>query len=128
MNKQEKTFSFKGEKVTIRVHSYQNNKRPAIQLLDSEGFPYAMATLNVPSNEVDPEMAVIKDYSENRGVYDFLMMHNIVRSAKDFYVLPHGEAAPICIINPPEDWMQQVNDEPDPERFKEDWDDFRLAD
>lgn len=127
MNEQ-KTFSFRGEKVTVSLHSYQNNRRPAIQLFDAEGFPYATATLNVPSNEVDPEMAVIKDYSENRGIYDFLLTHNIVRSADDFYVLPHGEAAPICIINPPEDWMVETNQERDPEWFKDSWEDFMQAD
>ena len=127
MSEQEKTFSFKGEKVTVRVHTYQNNRRPAIQLLDAEGFPYATATLNVPSNEVNAERCIIKDYSENRGIYDFLLTHNIVRSADDFYVLPHGEAAPICIINPPEDWVE-ANQERDPEWFKDSWDEYIQAD
>ena len=127
MNKQEKTFQFKGETVTVRIDRYQNNKRPAIQLVDSEGFPYATATMNVASNQVNPEFVVIKDYSENRGMYDFLLTNNIVRTAQDFYMLPHGDGAPICVLNNEEDWVM-TNQERDPEWFKSDWEDFRLAD
>jgi len=127
MDKQEKTFSFRGETVTVRIEQYQNNKRPAIQLVDAEGFPYATATINVPSNEVDNDLCVIKSYSENRGMYEFLLTNNIVRTADEWYLLPHGDSAPVCVLNPKEDWIM-VNQERDPEWFKDVWEDYSQAD
>jgi hypothetical protein len=50
---------------------------PAIRLLDVEdGMPVAVATLNANGLELD-EVA-IKDYSENKGMYETLLENGII--------------------------------------------------
>lgn len=60
----------------IQSH-YTNNNRMALYLIDSDtGEPVATCTVNTDD---DPSLVLIKDYSENEGMLDFLIEEGIVK-------------------------------------------------
>ena len=66
-----------------------------IQLYDSkDGTPYATATSSIKENLEQGEVA-IKDWSENKGILDFLVQNKIVKEPHRFVESGHVEI-PIC--------------------------------
>jgi hypothetical protein len=63
--------------VTISLRKYENG-RTAIRIYDADGEPYAVATVNMPNVLLADNEVLIKDYSENEGILDFLVKNNIV--------------------------------------------------
>ncbi len=64
--------------VTVKLSKYSND-RIAIQLDDAEdGMPYATATVNMPNVLLEYDEVLVKDYSENEGMLEFLIKNNIV--------------------------------------------------
>jgi len=64
--------------VIIAERSYGNN-RLALEILDSEdGIPVMVATVNIPEVPLNEGEIIIKDYSENEGVLDFLQQNGLV--------------------------------------------------
>lgn len=61
---QGKTFDFEGETLKIDVKQYSNG-RPALQLVDEDGLPYAKLTVNIPEVDQGEEELFIKDWAEN---------------------------------------------------------------
>jgi hypothetical protein len=95
--------------VNVSIKKYRNG-RPAITIQDEEGLPYMTATLNVASDSpVALEDVVIKDYSENEGIYQWLVERNIILPAYASISLAHGNYAPICELNPEEVWKDETN-------------------
>lgn len=73
-----KTLYGETYQVTLKFGKY-SNKRTAIELIDSEdGCPVMVATVNMPDAELQPDEVIIKNYSENEGVLDFLIENGIV--------------------------------------------------
>lgn len=67
---------FAGFKCEVMIQKYGTGN-PAVRLLDVEdGMPVAVATLNVNGLELD-EVA-IKNYSENKGMYETLLENGII--------------------------------------------------
>ncbi len=60
----------------VRWGRYSNG-RVAMQLVDEEG-PVATATVNVPEADLGPDEVCIKDYGENAGVLDLLVLMDVV--------------------------------------------------
>ena len=100
---------FEGEEISLMVNiSNYSNDRPAIELLwndpeYNEWDTYAIATVNMPEVDLKPNEVLIKNYSENEGVLQFLVDNNIV--------VPTGKIVetgyvklPICILNPESEW------------------------
>lgn len=55
------------------------NGREALELVDStDQLTVMKASLNIPDFMLDPDEIIIKDYSENEGVLDFLQSNGIV--------------------------------------------------
>ena len=67
------------------------------------------ATLNVSNYECPIEDVVIKNYSENEGIYEWLVERNIILPAYGELSLPHGIHAPICELNGEEAWKNEAN-------------------
>lgn len=64
--------------VTVKLSKYEND-RIAIQLDDAEdGMPHATATVNMPNVLLEYDEVLVKDYSENEGMLEFLIKNNIV--------------------------------------------------
>jgi hypothetical protein len=64
--------------VSLEFGKY-NNGRTAIELIDLEdGCPVMMATVNLPDVSLSDDEVIIKNYSENEGVLEFLIENGIV--------------------------------------------------
>lgn len=101
-----KEFMYNGSAVNIKIANY-GNKRKAIQLIDAtDGMPYATATMNVSEKEVSIEDVVIKDYSENMGIYEWLVSKNIIEPAHALYELAF-DSVPVCKLLPEEEWLDE---------------------
>jgi hypothetical protein len=98
-------YTFNGTDVNISIGQYPSGRK-AISLVDVEdGLSYAIATTNLPDLRVKSEDEVlIKDYSENEGILDFLISHNIVIFTGKTVVSGWVELH-ICILNPREQWV-----------------------
>ena len=94
--------------VTISLRKYEND-RTAIQLNDAtDGHPYAVATVNMPDVLLADNEVLIKDYSENEGVLDFLIRNNIVTPT------PNGVQSgfvwlPVAVLNDESVWGEVPN-------------------
>lgn len=115
-----KTFTINqfGEstEVYIRQRNYPNG-RPALELIDaSDNIPYTVASVNLPDVLLDENEILIKDYSENEGILDFLVQNKIVypteRGVQSGFVW-----IPVCILRPESEWgeldppAEQINTE-----------------
>lgn len=64
--------------VRLKFAKY-NNGRTAIEIIDVEdGCPVMMATVNLPEAVINDDEVIIKNYSENEGVLEFLIENGIV--------------------------------------------------
>lgn len=71
---------FRGIQLHVSFHHYDANHRTAICLEDIEtGEPYGMATVNIPDIPLKSTEVLIKDYSENAGMFEALERAGIVR-------------------------------------------------
>ena len=99
----EQTYS-----VTVKLDKYANG-RTAIQILDAiDGQPYATATVNIDHVLLADNEVLIKDYSENEGMLDFLIKNNIVTPT------PNGVQSgfvwlPVAILNDESVWSEVPN-------------------
>ena len=72
-----KNVKFNGLNCIAKFKSY-NNGRPYITLVDvNDGTQVARCTVNIESR-VNKKYAFIKDYSENKGIYDALIEANVI--------------------------------------------------
>lgn len=94
--------------VTVKLDKYANG-RTAIQILDAiDGQPYATATVNIDHVLLADNEVLIKDYSENEGMLDFLIKNNIVTPT------PNGVQSgfvwlPVAILNDESTWSEVPN-------------------
>lgn len=59
------------------------NGRPALELVDASDYePVCVATINLPDVPLGEHETIIKDYSENEGVLNFLQTNGIVGPVK----------------------------------------------
>lgn len=100
-------YRLHGERVRINIAKY-GNKRPAIQIEDEEGMPYMMASVNVPEWDLPENGVIIKNYSENEGIYQWLIERNIIQPL-NLYCPLGWEMAPICILNSKDEWSSENN-------------------
>ena len=103
--------------ITVKVDRYLNN-RIALQLNDAiDGQPYAVATVNMPEVLLADNEVLIKDYSENEGMMDFLTKYNIVTPTQNG--IQSGFVwLPVAIVNDESVWGEvpnpySLNEEPE---------------
>lgn len=100
-----KTYKLRGELVSVSTKKYGNN-RPAIIITDSEGLPYMIATVNIPERVLEDNEVIIKDYSENEGIYQWLLEKNIIQPMVGTHQMSF-ERAPICVLNSEDEWIDE---------------------
>ena len=89
--------------VIIEKKQYTNG-RTAIQLIDKEdGCPVMIATVNIPEEILEKDEVIIKDYSENEGMLDFLLTNDIV-TLTDQVIESGYVRLYVCILNPEFVW------------------------
>lgn len=72
-------------------HGFYDNGRDALQLIDADdGETVATATTNLPDEPLADGEAFVKDYSENKGMLDWLLKNGLAvatgRSVKSGFV------------------------------------------
>jgi hypothetical protein len=68
--------------VSLSWGNYSNGRK-ALRLIDQEdGLPVMTATVNVPEAELTEKEIIVKNYSENEGVLEFLQENGIVGPVK----------------------------------------------
>lgn len=67
----------------LNVSAYRDNNRVALQLIDEEdGDMVAMATVNLPNENLSLNEVCIKDYSENDGMVQALVKAGVINYPK----------------------------------------------
>lgn len=99
-------FTCEDIQVTVNIRHY-NNGRPAIELLEIDPdygpTPYMTASVNLPDVLLQPNEVLIKDYSENEGITNFLHKHNIVTPTNNWVRSGYVEVQ-VCVLNPESEW------------------------
>lgn len=101
-----KSFTFKTRRDQIEVYvERQTYDRGGlrIQLTDADGNPFAVASVAVSGVELEPDEIIVKDYSENEGMLDFLVDNNIVELT-DLSVIVGHNMCKIAKVLPESDW------------------------
>ena len=62
----------------LRISSYSNNNRLAMQIFGEQGEPILTATVNLPDQELPEGHVFIKDRDENEGLLTALVAAKIV--------------------------------------------------
>ena len=94
--------------VTVELRKYENG-RTAVQINSAmDGHPYAVASVNMPNVLLADNEVLIKDYSENLGMLDFLIRNNIVTPT------PNGVQSgfvwlPVAVLNDESVWGEVPN-------------------
>jgi hypothetical protein len=87
---------FADEKCTLTFDKYTNG-RTAMQLWCENGEPMAKATVNVPDIDIPDDCVIIKDYSENEGMFKALVEAGVIGAIPVDYVrISPWVEAPIC--------------------------------
>lgn len=100
-----KSYTLRGERVIVSIKKYGNN-RPCIVITDEDGLPYMIATINAPERPLEDDEVIIKDYSENEGVYKWLLERNIISPEIGTHQVAFNRV-PICVLHPVEEWMDE---------------------
>ena len=88
--------------VVVTLSHYPNYKN-RLQLYDSEdGCPYAVCSMN-SDVLIEEDEIIIKTYSENEGILEFLIKNNIVSNTGKTIKIGRINS-PICIIHPQHYW------------------------
>ena len=73
------TIKFRNEELHLQLGRYKDTNMVALQLYDSNGFPYMTASFNpveVPDTDTT-RLIAIKDWSENEGIEKALLDNNV---------------------------------------------------
>ena len=84
--------NFQGEELTVELGHYITGGI-SIQLTDSDGMPYVTATKNLLSNDLKDDEVHIKNYFENDGILEALIIAGIIADTgrctrSGFVILP----------------------------------------
>lgn len=73
-----KIITFDGNTLQVQTRKYRNN-RTAIELIDTvDHMLYMVATVNIPTSDIAKDEVIIKNYSENEGIYDVLVKAGVI--------------------------------------------------
>lgn len=114
-----KTFDFMGEaRVTIHLSKYPSGNT-RMDLKDvQDGMNYATASTDMPNIVLLPDEILIKNYSENEGMTDFLVKNNIVTLTHTG--MQSGNIwIPVARVNAESEWGKQPAHNPEPLEYNE---------
>lgn len=75
------------------VSHYSNNKAPAVLFRDQYNSPLCIASVNIPEYPLLPGEVYIKDYSENEGMLEALIVLGIIKLTQKFAPCGNATAA-----------------------------------
>lgn len=88
------------ENCELHWAKYNNNNRPALRIFLPTGEPLLTASVNVPEANIPEDHILIKDWSENAGILDELIRHNIVENTHNIVSCGFAVAHLCKIIDP----------------------------
>jgi hypothetical protein len=110
--------------VTVNIRKYENG-RSAIELLEMDPAygptPYMTASVNIPNVLLQDNEVLIKDYSENEGITNFLAKHNIVTPTNNWVKSGYVDVQ-VCVLNPESEWgltpsVYSLDEEPEYDEY-----------
>jgi len=96
MKLSETTFEYEGETLTFQLGQYDNG-RLAIQIVDTDGMPYAKLTVNIPEYFLPEDQLLVKDYSENTPIANTIFEKGILVKTGIFAESGYIQA-PVCTL------------------------------
>ncbi len=111
MKTKQKIYRFRRWDCHIILHRYADEAaRPALLLVaadtkhnaDQDVYPgeaITIATTNLPDEPIPEGCTIIKTWSENEGIFEWLLKENIIQPTGQHRQAGH-EMAPVVIINP----------------------------
>lgn len=87
---------FEGETGKLVQGRYQNG-RIALRYHDEMGQPVATITTNIPTQPLDEGEVIVKNWTENEGILDYLVDEEIL-SEPDRHVRTGHVEAPVCDV------------------------------
>lgn len=89
--------------VFIQLGKYRNGQT-SVQLIDAEdGQPVATASIAMPELSLEDNQIVVKDYSENEGMLDFLLENSIIEMCSEYIETGYNISSVVKLL-PEEDW------------------------
>ena len=86
-------YRFDDYNVMLQFATYQTGQTRLALIDINDHSPIAVATVNIPEVKLKTDEVIIKDYSENEGMLEFLVDNNIVSKPTGFieigYVIAH---------------------------------------
>lgn len=118
--KTDKVVQFKDWRCNVHLETYVNSNAIAIVLRNADPIreeecreepdmaDIAVATVNLPNINLNPDEVAIKDYSENEGMLKALIMANIVHMPHKFVKGGYSEF-PVCKLRiKPEEYEKET--------------------
>jgi hypothetical protein len=84
---------FIGYDCDVIINHYSNGRKALVLISDDEVVAYA--TVNLPNDPINDDEVIIKDYSENEGMYDALLEAKIIGPALR-YIRTGFVSCPVC--------------------------------
>lgn len=90
--------------VHLTVGKYRNGQT-SLQLIDAvDGTPVATASVSLPDIDLDENEIIVKDYSENEGMLDFLLENNIVEMRSEYLEVGYHICSVVKLL-PESEWQ-----------------------
>lgn len=67
------------EKVYLKKHEYLVDKTLAVSAICENEEPWTVVTVNIGEKPLNEKCAFVKDYSENKGIANFLVENKIAK-------------------------------------------------
>jgi hypothetical protein len=96
------TYRYRGIQVTVSKFKYSDGKVALTMIDKKEGIGIMKITINMDG--INKNEVAIKNYSENEGIYVWLLQNQIVKPAHRYTRLNYV-AVPVCYLN--EDFLNQ---------------------
>jgi len=101
-----KTIEFKGEKLKLEFFKYHTGLIGIIAKDAETNEPWGNLTIQVEKVKTEPNEIIVKDYSENIGIYKTLVDNNIIQRKRKTIQVGFGTAQ-ISALN--EEIFNQLN-------------------
>ena len=90
-------FGTKWNVMLVKVESQEaNDPRIRLELVSDMGEPVACATVQLEAFQTTEDLLIIKNYSENEGMYEWLKENDFVDGGSPLYLPPYDAECRLC--------------------------------
>jgi hypothetical protein len=91
-------FTYKGEVLKLYEVGHYADGTPVLEVYDEDGLPYAKMTVSVPFTELADDEYLIKTWSENQALFEYLVAEKILEPVGRLVATGYVQAA-VCRVN-----------------------------